>query len=166
MNSVLVYIAHDADEVLPGRFWAAEAPGIWGRAYEFINLLTPCLEACMGEVTSRVFLPLQNERDRLKSCFLKGCDLLLSWVMPTAGRVGCGRQHSNLIWANAARGLACLSAVGPDDPGFASINPFGWLMQALGPAIGSVRIAFVLVAVLIRGFIMVERTWRAGQPHF
>lgn len=31
MNSVLVYIAHDADEVLPGRFWAAEAPGIWGR---------------------------------------------------------------------------------------------------------------------------------------
>lgn len=37
-STVVVYVAYNLEKVLLGRFWAAEALGIYGRAYQLVNL--------------------------------------------------------------------------------------------------------------------------------
>ena len=34
LNSIVVYVAYNLEKVLLGRFWGAEALGIYGRAYQ------------------------------------------------------------------------------------------------------------------------------------
>jgi len=38
LNSVVVYFAYNADKILLGRFWGASALGVYGRAFQLINL--------------------------------------------------------------------------------------------------------------------------------
>ncbi len=43
--NLLVYAAYNADKVMIGRFWGADAIGIYGRAYQIINIPTDNLNS-------------------------------------------------------------------------------------------------------------------------
>jgi O-antigen/teichoic acid export membrane protein len=155
LNSVLVYIAYNADKVLLGRFWGADALGIYGRAYQFINLPTSNLNTCIGQVAFPALSRLQNDPERLKSYFLKGYGLFLSLVVPIT--MGCALFAEDIIrvffgpkWGEAVPVFRLLA---PTILSFALINPFGWFMQATGRAMRSLKIAFLLVPVVILGYI-------------
>ena len=45
LNGLIVYIAYNLDKVLVGRYYGPAALGIYGRAYELINL-PPRSHAC------------------------------------------------------------------------------------------------------------------------
>ena len=40
LNGLVVYIASNFEKVLLGRFWGVDAIGIYGRAYQLINIPT------------------------------------------------------------------------------------------------------------------------------
>ena len=50
LNGLVVYIAYNFEKVLLGRFWGAEVVGIYGRAYQLINIPTDNLNSAAGEV--------------------------------------------------------------------------------------------------------------------
>src|SRR5208282_4311616 len=70
--SLLVYIAYNLDKVLLGRFWGAEALGIYGRSFQIISIPTDNLNSAVGEVAFAALSRLQHEPVRLRSYFLKG----------------------------------------------------------------------------------------------
>ena len=70
--SLIVYVAYNLDKVLLGRFWGAEALGIYGRSYQIINIPTDNLNSAVGEVAFAALSRLQDDPIRLRSYFLRG----------------------------------------------------------------------------------------------
>ncbi|HXJ15554.1 MAG TPA: lipopolysaccharide biosynthesis protein, partial [Candidatus Limnocylindrales bacterium] len=78
LNGLVVYVAYNLEKVLLGRFWGAETVGIYGRAYQLINIPTDNLNSAVGEVAFSVLARVQNDAARLRSYFLKGYSLVLA----------------------------------------------------------------------------------------
>jgi PST family polysaccharide transporter len=155
LNTVVVYLAYNAEKVLLGRFWGAETLGLYGRAYQLINLPTENLNSTIGGVAFPALCRVQNEPSRLRSYFLKGYSLFLSLVMPVT--MGCALFADDIIrvalgakWHEAAPVFRLLA---PTILAFALINPFAWLMLATNHAGRSLRIAFLIAPVVILGYL-------------
>src|ERR1051325_7212632 len=95
LNNVIVYIAYNVDKVLLGKFYGAEALGIYGRAYQLINLPTENLNSTLGFVAFPALSRVQNDPARLRSYFLKGYSLFLSVVVPIT--MGCALFAPDII---------------------------------------------------------------------
>src|SRR5258705_441721 len=59
LNGLVVYLTTNADKVLLGRVWGAEALGIYGRAYQLVNLPTENLFSTIGGVAFPALSRLQ-----------------------------------------------------------------------------------------------------------
>lgn len=155
LNGIVVYIAYNVDKILLGRFWGAETLGIYGRAYQLINLPTANLNTSIGSVAIPALSRLQNDPVRLRSYFLKGYGLFLAMVMPIT--MGCALFAEDIIrvflgakWGAAAPVFRLLA---PTILTFSLINPLGWLMLASGRAMRSLKIAILLAPVVILGYV-------------
>jgi O-antigen/teichoic acid export membrane protein len=151
LNSVIGYLAYNADKVLIGKFCGADTLGIYGRAYQLINLPTENLNTAIGSVAFPALSRVQNDPVRLKSYFLKGYSLFLSLVMPIT--MACALFADNIIhvmlgtkWHEAA-GIFRLLA--PTIVAFALINPFGWLLLATGQAARSLKISLSIAPIIV-----------------
>jgi len=82
LNGLVAYVAYNAEKVLIGRFWGADAIGIYGRAYQLVNIPTDNLNSAVGEVAFSALSRLQDDPIRLKSYFLKGFSLVLGLTLP------------------------------------------------------------------------------------
>jgi PST family polysaccharide transporter len=160
LNAVVAYIAFSADKVLVGRFWGADVLGIYGRAYQLINLPTTNLNAAIAQVGFPALSRLQDNPERLKSYFLKGYGLFLSLVIPIT--MGCALFAEDIIrvflgpqWGAAVPVFRLLA---PSVFAFKLMNPFGWFMQATGRATRSLYLGLLLAPVIILGYI-------AGLPY-
>ena len=49
LNGLVAYVAYNAEKVMIGRFWGADAIGIYGRAYQLVNIPTDNLNSAVGE---------------------------------------------------------------------------------------------------------------------
>jgi O-antigen/teichoic acid export membrane protein len=155
LNNIIVYLAYNVDKVLLGRFWGAEALGIYGRAYNLINLPTQNLNSAIANVAFPALSRLQNDPARLRSYFLKGYSLFLSLVMPLT--MGCALFAEDIVrvflgpkWGAAAPVFRWLA---PTILAFAFINPFGWLLLATGRAVRSLLIAILIAPLVILGYL-------------
>ena len=72
LNGLIVYVAYNAEKVLLGRFWGAEALGFYGRAYQLINLPTEQLNTAVGWVAFPALSRLQNDPVLFRKYFLGG----------------------------------------------------------------------------------------------
>ena len=61
LNGVVVYLAYNLDKILLGRFWGAQAVGLYGRAYTLINLPTENLNSAAGEVAFPALSRVQHD---------------------------------------------------------------------------------------------------------
>jgi PST family polysaccharide transporter len=95
LNGLVVYVAYNLEKVLLGRFWGAETVGIYGRAYQLINIPTDNLNSAVGEVAFSVLARVQNDAARLRSYFLKGYSLVLALTVPIT--IACALFGSDLI---------------------------------------------------------------------
>src|SRR5271165_3008626 len=150
LNNLVAYVAYNADKVLLGRFWGAEALGIYGRAYQLINLPTDNLNATIGMVAFPALSRLQNDPERLRSYFLKGYGLFLSLVMPIT--MGCALFAEDIVrvflgpkWGEAVPVFRLLA---PSVFAFKLINPFGWFLQATGRASRCLYVGVLLAPVM------------------
>lgn len=156
LNGIVVYIATNLEKVLLGRFWGVDAVGLYGRAYQLINIPTDNLNAAAGEVGFAALSRLQDDKPRLKSYFLKGYSLVLALTVPIT--VTCALFSDDVVlvvlgekWRAAATIFRYLS---PTVMVFAIANPLGWLLSAIGMVQRLLKMAVALALVMIAGYLI------------
>jgi PST family polysaccharide transporter len=151
-----MYVASNFEKILLGRFWGVDALGLYGRAYQLINIPTDNLNSAAGGVAFAALSRLQGEPSRLRSYFLKGYSLVLSLTIPIAfaGSLFANDMISVFLgpkWKGAAIVFRLLA---PTTLAFAILNPLGWLLDSLGLVGRGLKIALVLGPVMIAGYAL------------
>jgi len=156
LNGLVAYIAYNSEKVLIGRFWGIDAIGIYGRAYQLINIPTENLNSAVGEVAFSALSRLQDDPSRLKSYFLKGYSLVLGLTLPIT--IACAFFADDVVfvllgpkWNDAAPIFRLLA---PTIAIFAIINPLGWLLNSIGLVERGLKIALVFAPVMIAGYVV------------
>jgi len=156
LNSIVVYIAYNFEKVLLGRFWGAEALGIYGRSYQLINIPTENLNSAVGEVAFSALSRVQDDPVRLKSYFLKGYSLVLAITLPITIAVALFSNDiiSVLLGPKWKDSALIFRLLAPTIMIFALINPLSWLLMSFGLVKRSLNIAFVLAPLVMAGYIL------------
>jgi O-antigen/teichoic acid export membrane protein len=156
LNGLVVYVAYNLEKVLLGRFWGAETVGIYGRAYQLINIPTDNLNSAVGEVAFSVLARVQNDAARLRSYFLKGYSLVLALTVPVT--IACALFGDDLIsvllgpkWKAA---VPIFRLLAPTILMFAMMNPFSWLLFSMGWLNRSLKIALVIAPLAISAYVI------------
>ncbi len=156
INGLIVYVASNFEKVLLGRFWGADAIGIYGRAFQLIKLPTDTLNGAIGEVAFSALSRLQDDPSRLRSYFLKGYSLVLALTLPAT--VACGLFATDMIivvlgpkWKEAAPIFRLLT---PTILVFAIANPLGWFLGAIGMVGRGVKMALVIAPLMIASYFV------------
>ena len=156
LNGLVVYVAYNAEKVMIGRFWGADAIGIYGRAYQLVNIPTENLNSAVGEVAFSALSRLQDDPARLKSYFLKGFSLVLGLTLPIT--IACALFADDVVfvllgpkWKDAATIVRLLA---PTIAIFAIINPLGWLIFSIGLVARGLKIALVFAPLMITGYVI------------
>lgn len=156
LNSLVMYIASNSEKVLLGRFWGVDALGIYGRAYQLINIPTDNLNTAAGEVAFSALSRLQDDPPRLKSYFLKGYSLILAMTLPVT--IACGLFADDIVavflgpkWDAA---VPIFRLLAPTILVFAIVNPFGWLLYSAGLAKRALKMGLVIAPLMILGYVL------------
>ena len=156
LNGVVVYAAYNLEKVLLGRFWGADALGIYGRAYQLVSIPTENLNGAIGEVAISALSRIKDDAERLRSYFLKGYSLVVTVTLPIT--IACALFAEELIllvlgakWGEAAPVFRFLA---PTIVIYAMINPLWWLLVSLGLADRSLRIALVFTPLVMASYVI------------
>ena len=156
LNGLVAYVAYNAEKVMIGRFWGADAIGIYGRAYQLVNIPTNNLNSAVGEVAFSALSRLQDDPIRFRNYFLKGFSLVLGLTLPIT--IACALFADDVVfvllgpkWNDAA---AIVRLLAPTIVIFAIINPLGWFIYSIGLVTRSLRIALVFAPIMIIGCAM------------
>lgn len=153
---LVVYVAYNLEKILLGRFWGAEAIGIYGRAYQLVNIPVDNLNNAAGGLAFSALSRLQDDPERFRSYFLKGYSLVLTLTIPTAVAFALLANDIILVvlgakWKDAT---PILRALAPTVVVFALINPLSWLLFPLGLVGRSLKLALVLAPLVIAGYLI------------
>ncbi len=156
LDGIVGYLANNLDKVLLGRWWGAQVLGLYGRAYQLVNLPTGNLNSAVGEVAFPALSRVQEDPVRLKRYFLKGYSLVLALTVPTT--IACALFANDLIpvvlgpkWHDAILIFRLLS---PTVLILALINPLGWLLLSLGMVGRNLIVDLVLGPIVIVGCVV------------
>ena len=155
LYSIVIYVAYNAEKVLLGRFWGAEALGFYGRAYTLVNLPTENLQVTIGSVAFPALARVQGNPADLRGYFLRIYSSFLSIVLPIA--VACVLFGDDIVrvflgqrW-NAATPVFRLLV--PSILALSLIKPFYWLMLAIGHVDRALKISLAIAAVVIVAYV-------------
>jgi PST family polysaccharide transporter len=155
-NSLVVFLAWNAEKLLLGRFWGADALGIYGRAFQLVTLPVQQLNTAVTNVAFPALSRIQHDADRLARSFLKGYSLLISSTIPIT--ITCALFAEEIVrivlgakWMEAApifRLLAPVALV------FAVANPLSWLVISTGRAGRALSISTATTPLVIVGILL------------
>lgn len=154
--NLLVYVAYNLEKVLLGRYWGASALGLYGRAYQLINLPTENLNSAFWGVAFSGLSRVRHEPERFRSYFLRGYSLVLALTIPMT--IGAALFARDMIFVllgpkwNDVAGIFRLLA--PTILIFALINPLAWLTFSLGMIGRNLKIVSVLGPLVITGYVL------------
>jgi O-antigen/teichoic acid export membrane protein len=156
LNFVVVYIAYNVEKVLLGRFWGAEALGLYGRAYQLANLPVDQLYGAIGLVAYPALSRVQSDGARVRRSFLEAYSVIVAVMFPfTVALVVFPEEIVRVLlgphWGASAGVLRLLA---PMVFVLTLINPFGWLLQATGRAARSLYMALMIAPVVILGVVV------------
>ena len=156
LNSLVVFAAYNLEKVLLGRYFGANALGLYGRAYELINLPTRTINNAIAVVAFSSLARLQGEPARFKSYFLKGYSLIVSITLPAT--IACAVFADDIIqvtlgpkWTEASTIFRLLA---PTILVFGMINPLSWLLLSVGLQERSLKIGLVLAPLVICSYLV------------
>ena len=156
LNGLVAYVAYNAEKVMIGYFWGADAIGIYGRAYQIVSIPTDNLNSAVGEVAFSALSRLQDDPPRLKSYFLKGFSLVLGLGLPIT--IACALFADDVVFVllgpNWTDAVAIVRLLAPTIVIFAIINPLGWLIYSIGLVARSLKIALVFAPLMITGCVI------------
>jgi O-antigen/teichoic acid export membrane protein len=143
----------NVDKLLLGRFWGAEALGLYGRAYHLIWFPCDNINVTIGEVAFAALSRTKADPARYRRYFLQGYSLVVALTLPLTAV--CALFAEDLIavllgpkWGPAADIFRILA---PTIMVFAIANPLGWLINALGLVKRGLLIALASTPLLIAG---------------
>lgn len=156
LNGLILYITMNFDKVLLGRYWGVDAVGIYGRAYQLINIPTDNLNSAAGGVAFAALSRVKEDSGRLRNFFLKAYSLILSLTVPIACACALFAEDMILVFLGPKWKEATLifRLLAPTTLAFAVLNPLGWLLNALGLVTRALKISLVLGPILIMGFLV------------
>ena len=156
LNCLVMYLAYNTEKILLGRFWGADALGVYGRAYQLISLPSDLLTSGVSTVAFPTLARLQNDSERLHRAFLRGYSVVVSLTIPTA--ISCAVYADDIIqimlgpkWSGV---VPVFQLMIPTILAFALINPFAWFLISSGRARRSLNIAFFVAPVSILGAVL------------
>jgi O-antigen/teichoic acid export membrane protein len=158
--NLIVYIAYNLEKVLLGRFWGASALGLYGRAYQLVNIPTENINSTFWGVAFSGLSRVRDDAVRFKSYFLRGYSLVLGLTIPITIVAALFARDLILVllgpkWIDVVEIFRLLA---PTILIFALINPLGWLTFSLGMIKRNLQIVLVLAPVVIGGYVL-------GLPH-
>jgi len=156
LTGLIVYVAYNFEKVLLGRFWGADAVGLYGRAYQLSNIPTSTLNTAVGEVAFPALSRVRNAPPRFKNYFLKGYSLVLAMTIPMTIAVALFAPEliSVLLGPKWQEAGPIFRLLAPTILVFAVINPIGWLIFSLGMIGRSLKVAMVLAPLVICGYVI------------
>ena len=156
LNNFIVFLAWNSDNILLGRFWGAQALGLYGRAYQLATLPVQQWNQALGGVALSGLSAVQNDSDRLSRSFLRAYSLLLSMTVPIA--IACPLFADEIIrvvlgakWIAVAPIFRLLA---PTSLVFALVNPFSWLVTSTGRVGRAVSMTATTTPIVILGIII------------
>ncbi len=156
VNGLVVYIATNFEKVLLGRFWGVDAVGLYGRAYQLVNIPTDNLNSAAGEVAFAALSRLQDDPKRLKSYFLKGYSLVLALTLPLT--IACALFADDVIhvllgpkWEGA---VVIFRLLAPTILVFAVANPLSWLLCSLGMIRRLLKMGLAITPIMITAYVI------------
>lgn len=156
LNGVIVYVAYNLDKVLLGRFWGANVLGLYGRAYQLINIPNDNLNSAIGGLTFSALSRLQHDPIRYRRYFIKAYSLANSLTFPIT--VFCTLFADDIIlillgpkWTDAATIFRLLA---PTVMVFGIINPMSWLLLSIGLYDRSFKIALLIAPAVIAAYVI------------
>src|SRR5262249_34000840 len=146
----------NTEKVLIGRFWGADAIGLYGRAYYLVGVPTDNLNAAISDVALSALSRLQDDPARLKSYFLKGFSLAFGLTLPFTIAFALFADDVVFVllgpkWTDTA---AIVRLLAPTIVIFAIINPLGWLLYSMGLVARSLKMVLVLAPLMVTGYVM------------
>lgn len=156
LNGLVIYIAYSFDKILLGRFWGADALGLYSRAGQLIHIPTSQLNSAIGGVAFSALSRLQNDPFQLRNYFLKGYSLVIAMTAPITLFSAAFAEDIIFVvlgpkWTEAATIFRLLA---PTVLIFGIINPTAWLLWALGLHMRSLAIAFVIAPLCITAYLI------------
>lgn len=154
--NLIVYVGYNLEKVLLGRYWGAIALGLYGRAYQLVNLPTENLNSAFWGVAFSALSRVRDEPERLRNYFLRGYSLVLALTIPMT--IGAALFAHDMIFVllgpkwNDVAGIFRLLA--PTILIFALINPLAWLTFSLGMIGRNLKIVLVLAPLVITGYVL------------
>ena len=156
LNSFLVFLAWNTDNILLGRFWGPHALGLYGRAYQLATLPVEQWTGTLSGVALSGLSAIQHDADRLSRSFLRAYSLLLSVTLPIA--ITCPLFAEEIIrvllgpkWMEV---VPIFRLLAPTSLVFALANPLSWLVMSKGRAGRAVGITAATTPVVILGIVL------------
>jgi O-antigen/teichoic acid export membrane protein len=156
LNSLIMYVSYNLDKVLLGRFWGAEALGIYGRAFQLISIPSDNLTQATGGVLFSALSRLQDDPNRWKKYFLTSYSVMLSLTLPVT--IACALFADDIIifvlgpkWKDA---VIIFQMLTPTILVLAMISPTYWLLVSIGRAERSLKIACILGPLVIGAYVL------------
>jgi PST family polysaccharide transporter len=133
-TNIVVFLVQMSDSILLGRFWGADALGLYGRAYQLATLPILQLNGALHGVAFSALSRMQDDPDRLARAFLKGYRLIVSLTIPIIIVYPLFAQEIVLIvlgarWIQVA---PIFSLLAPTALVFALANPLSLLVTSMG----------------------------------
>jgi O-antigen/teichoic acid export membrane protein len=155
-NNFVLFLAWNSHNVLLGRFWGADAVGLYGRAYQLATLPVHQLNGAITSVAFPALSRIQDDPERLARSFLRGFSLLASLTIPIA--ISCALFAEEIVrvvlgakWMEAA---PIFSLLAPTVFVFAVANPLSWLVISTGQIGRALSIAAATTPVVIVGIVL------------
>jgi O-antigen/teichoic acid export membrane protein len=155
-NSFVVYLTMNAEKMLLGHFWGADALGLYGRAYQLVTLPVQQLNGAVSGVAFPALSRMQHDSQRFIRSFLMSYSLLISFTVPIT--ITCALFADEIVrivlgakWMEAApifRLLAPVALV------LAVVNPLSWLVSSLGRMGRALSISTAAAPFVILGIVL------------
>jgi PST family polysaccharide transporter len=155
-ESFVVFLAWNAEKILLGRFWGADALGLYGRAYQLVTLPVQQLNISLTGVAFPALSRIQHDAERHAKSFLRGYYLLISLTIPIT--ITCALFAEEIVgivlgakWMAAAPILRLLAPVGLV---CALANPLSWLVSSRGRIGRALSISAAMTPLVILGIVL------------
>lgn len=156
LSGLIAYLSYNSGKMLLGRFFGAEALGIYDRAYNLIVVPIDILNSTIGEVAFSALSRTRTRLNRFRSFFLQGYSLVVTLTVPITifGALFADDIVVIMLGGRWMESVDIFRILAPTILAFAIANPLGWLINSLGMVSRGLGIALASAPVVVIAFVI------------